>query len=434
MQKISYQKFEQLAEELKQHHFFHSIDWTQARQEMGWKCEYLGLFENEQLIAGCVVHLKSLPKIGYKMLYIPKGMVINYENKEHLNLFTKAITKYAKDNKVYVVKIDPEIKRYDIDLEGNPLSEQTPVVENIKDAGFKHLGFFNNFEGINSRHTFVLHYNNRDEDELFSLLKNTDRSKIKKSKELGVYLEEGTIDDLDEFMKIMEITALRGGYQIRTKEFFEIIMKNFNSQTLKLVFSKINLKDYSKILDDNIKALEGSLNEVKKQLDYEDVSNKQKRKLNNQINEYNKQINKFKNDIDYAKEMHKKYGQDDITLSTSFYTYYYDRVYYWYSGSNTDFRNLRAVKVQMWDIIKDSVNQGYNSIDFMGTSGILDPQDKNYGLYEFKKSFGGDWEEYIGEFDLIINPIVYKIASKIIPKLQTSQNNFLVKALKKVTK
>ena len=37
----------------------------------------------------------------------------------------------------------------------------------------------------------------------------------------------------------------------------------------------------------------------------------------------------------------------------------------------------------------------------------MDPKDPYYGLNDFKKSFGGDFLEFLGEFDAVINQKKY---------------------------
>ena len=40
--------------------------------------------------------------MNLKMIYSPKGFLIDYTNKEHLNEFTKGIKSYAKKVKAFV--------------------------------------------------------------------------------------------------------------------------------------------------------------------------------------------------------------------------------------------------------------------------------------------------------------------------------------------
>ena len=61
-----------------------------------------------------------------------------------------------------------------------------------------------------------------------------------------------------------------------------------------------------------------------------------------------------------------------------------------------------------WELIKYAINNGYTKYNFYGISGdFKDKSDELYGLYDFKRGFGGNVEEYIGEFDLVINKFMY---------------------------
>ncbi len=37
------------------------------------------------------------------------------------------------------------------------------------------------------------------------------------------------------------------------------------------------------------------------------------------------------------------------------------------------------------------------------------------GLHEFKKKFGGDYVEFLGEFDYVTNPLMYFVFTKMVP-------------------
>ena len=45
--------------------------------------------------------------------------------------------------------------------------------------------------------------------------------------------------------------------------------------------------------------------------------------------------------------------------------------------------------------------------DFRGVSGDLTEDNPLYGLYRFKKGFGGDFTEFVGEMDLVLSKPVY---------------------------
>ena len=65
--------------------------------------------------------------------------------------------------------------------------------------------------------------------------------------------------------------------------------------------------------------------------------------------------------------------------------------------------------------IKDAYKEGFKYCNFYGITGDFDPKNKYYGVYEFKKGFGGNVIEYIGEFELEVSFFnkVYKLLRKI---------------------
>ncbi|MBR6113180.1 MAG: peptidoglycan bridge formation glycyltransferase FemA/FemB family protein, partial [Bacilli bacterium] len=67
--------------------------------------------------------------------------------------------------------------------------------------------------------------------------------------------------------------------------------------------------------------------------------------------------------------------------------------------------------------IKDAYDNGYKVIDFFGTSGNPNPPKDNpiYGIHNFKKRLGGEYTEFIGEYDLIINKFMYRLYNIVVP-------------------
>ncbi len=431
IEKINYEIYNNFCKEMNQTHFMHSESWAEFRSKMGWSYEYIGLYEDGKLYAAFLAQFKKLPKLKYKMLYISRGMIIDYLNEIEVKKFTSAIRHYAKENNAYVVKIDPELKRYNVDVKGNPLEEQTKAIDYLINSGFKHKGFVNNFEGINGRHTFIVDYKDKTIDDLFKSMKSNDRTKIKKAESLGVKIEESK--DINVLHKLMIETGERGNYQVRPLEFFELIKENFKENEYTILTSKINLQDHLDILNDKYFSLSKDISNLTLKLD-DDLNEKQRRKIENQIKDNETKLKSLQKDIEYVKGYMEKTDKKEINLSSALYVFDEDKSWYWFGGSSNDFRNLRPVNLQMWKFIELSYQRDCTSFDLLGTGGDLDPKNKNYGLYKFKKSFGGEFIEYVGEFDLIINGFIYKSVNFILPKLQTSSKNPLLKLFGKINK
>ncbi len=87
--------------------------------------------------------------------------------------------------------------------------------------------------------------------------------------------------------------------------------------------------------------------------------------------------------------------------------HYGDKVWYLYGASSNEHRNLMPNYLLQWRMIQWAIETGCRVYDFRGVSGDLSEDNPLYGLYKFKKGFGGDFTEFVGEMDLVLNRPVY---------------------------
>ena len=117
-------------------------------------------------------------------------------------------------------------------------------------------------------------------------------------------------------------------------------------------------------------------------------------------------IKDFKDDKLYdliSKDKRKK-----IPISAGVFIFDQERGNYVYGGTHKEFMSLMAPYLVQMEMIKYTKELGLKIYDFGGISGDFNPKSPNYGVYEFKRGFGGYVVEYIGEFDFIIHKFEYK--------------------------
>jgi lipid II:glycine glycyltransferase (peptidoglycan interpeptide bridge formation enzyme) len=85
--------------------------------------------------------------------------------------------------------------------------------------------------------------------------------------------------------------------------------------------------------------------------------------------------------------------------------------WYSYGASSTEKRDVRGSNAVQWAMIRDSLAVGADVYDLRGITDTLDPDDPHVGLISFKVGTGGEAVEYVGEWDLPLNPLVYKAFS-----------------------
>lgn len=82
-------------------------------------------------------------------------------------------------------------------------------------------------------------------------------------------------------------------------------------------------------------------------------------------------------------------------------------IIYLIAGNNPEYYDLNAQYLIQWEIIKYAYEHGYKRYNFYGISGNFDKNDPAYGMYRFKKGFGGYVIELIGGFEMPISKVYY---------------------------
>ncbi len=88
-----------------------------------------------------------------------------------------------------------------------------------------------------------------------------------------------------------------------------------------------------------------------------------------------------------------------------------DHTWYSYGASSTKKREVRGSNAIQWRMIQDSIAAGARVYDLRGITDSVDKADPHVGLIEFKVGTGGEAVEYLGEWDLPINPLLYRAFS-----------------------
>lgn len=94
-----------------------------------------------------------------------------------------------------------------------------------------------------------------------------------------------------------------------------------------------------------------------------------------------------------------------------------DKAWAVYGGQSDSHRNIYAYHALIWERIKWAKSKGVRWFDFFGVPGELDEKDPLYGIYYFKKSFGGEYCAYIGEQDLVLSRGYYGVWRWLYPPL-----------------
>ena len=85
-------------------------------------------------------------------------------------------------------------------------------------------------------------------------------------------------------------------------------------------------------------------------------------------------------------------------------------LYYPYGASSSEYREVMASNLMMWEAIKFGKKMGCHTFDMWGSLGSNpDPKDPWYGFHRFKEGYGGELIEFVGSYDLVLNPFMYRL-------------------------
>jgi len=97
---------------------------------------------------------------------------------------------------------------------------------------------------------------------------------------------------------------------------------------------------------------------------------------------------------------------------------YKDTLYYPYGASSSLHRETMASNLMMWEAIRFGKKIGLKKFDMWGAlSNNPDKNDPWSGFHRFKEGYGPKHVEFLGSFDLVINPTLYAIY-KILDKIR----------------
>lgn len=88
---------------------------------------------------------------------------------------------------------------------------------------------------------------------------------------------------------------------------------------------------------------------------------------------------------------------------------FHDELYYPYGASSRENREMMASNLIMWESILLGKKKNLKTFDMWGALGPEpDTNDPWYGFHKFKQGYGATLTEFVGSYDLVINPIMYE--------------------------
>ncbi|MGN1337733.1 MAG: peptidoglycan bridge formation glycyltransferase FemA/FemB family protein [Candidatus Coprovivens sp.] len=392
-------EFTQFVSEHETNNFFQSVKMMERLEKEGKEVYLVGIKENDKIVGASLIAATGHKFMGLKTFEAYKGFIIDYHNKELVKFMTDNCIKFLKSKGGLRLVIDPYIPNVSRDMEANVV----PGIDNrdVKDYLYK-LGYKDN-DGAQVKWCYVLDINGKTSDELFNDFRSSTRNYINRTiNKYKLNIKTLKRDELSEFKKVTSDTCDRRDFADKSLEYYENMYDVFGDDvTFKIC--ELNCDTYINALKAENEEMERKILELS-----DSASNKKKKEVmrNDLLNNAKK--------IKETEELKLEKG-NIIPLSAAMFMLYGPEIVYLFSGSYAEYMNFCGQYRLQWEMIDYAAKNGYKRYNFYGIQDVFNPQGKDYGVYEFKKGFGGFVEELLGSFEISISSKnnLYRLIKKI---------------------
>ena len=377
---INNEKYTEFIKSHKHGNMMQAIEWSAIKNTWGAVRVAVSDDEDNIIAAAQVLTRKGL-------WYVPRGPILDYNNKELLEFFLTNLKKFAKTKQAKLVKLDIPIavkdeklanfKDVDVDRSNDEL------IKTFKSYGYNHKGF-----SLDMSSTIQPRFNTvtKLEQPVPDLFSKDTRRIIRDADKKFVEVRRCGKENLDDFLFALACTEKRKNISLRGREYFENLLDTFGDNAL-LYISYINVEKALKECHNRKENLEKEIEELGEK------SPKKKRTLEEQVAGTDKLIALFN-----GLEIEDK--TKDQVISAAITIAYGNHAEIIYAGMNEEFAKLPAQYKVFSDTMKKAQEMGISEVSMGGIEGSL-----NDSLLGFKSKFSPNIVEYYGEFDLVISHV-----------------------------
>lgn len=362
--------------------------WAQIKDN--WQQHIVGVKDGEKLVASALILRKPLP-MHCCMMYIPRGPILDYGNRDLLAFFFKELKQMAKKYHCLFIKMDPGIHLNDYAISKQNINyhqETLKIIDTCKSLGLKHKGFTRNIkQSIQPRYQANVYKSDTFMDDL---PRHTKRL-IKDATKRDVQIIKADINRITEFSDVVALTEKRKQVNLRNHEYFKKLMEIYQEDAY-LFLAQVNI-------DETLQRLKEQHQQNEKEISaLGDGSPKKQRRLLDIKASLEKDIVEFE-------KYHKDVPISNV-IAGILSIKCGNTMEMLYAGMDDTFKKFMPQYLLYTENMKYGFEHGCEFANMGGVEGDL--QD---GLSRFKANFNPTINEFIGEFDLPVNKLLYSLSA-----------------------
>jgi lipid II:glycine glycyltransferase (peptidoglycan interpeptide bridge formation enzyme) len=351
-------------------HVLQTREWAAVKKAFGWKpLPVLWVEEGGDLrlirdpeeaepdgtVQAAALILRRGVGLGINILYVPKGpLLADWTDPELRKRVVRDLVRIAREQGAVFVKMDPDVV-LGTGVPGKKDAAESELGAQVE-AEWKEAGWRFSDDQIQYRNTVHVDLTAAEEDILMRMKSKT-RYNIRYAGRNGVVVRRGDRDDLEMLYEMYAETSVRGGFTIRGEEYYRTVWDEF------LPSPGGSPEPGDPVAVPLIAEVEG-----------EPVAGA------------------------------VAFGLDD-------------RVWYLHGMSTLEHREKMPTYAVQWEIMRWGKEQGCRVYDMWGAPDVFEREDPMWGVYRFKRGFGGEVVRTIGAWDYPVKPILYQLYNTLLPKV-----------------
>lgn len=405
LRELTKKEFDQFALNHPLGSFQQTSFWGRFMEGDKFHAYYVGGFIKEHIVGACLLLSYERKKDKIRIFYSPRGFLIDYKNEELLKEFTEEVKKFIIEKHGVFLKIDPYILVRDRDNEGNII--EGGVYNDFVEVNLTNANFIKVNDRIQPKWLSRINLKDKNIDDIFNNFSPKARQTVRRNERLGFKVRDFDFKDIDKFMDIINDESKRYLTVMPTKTFYEELKQSFDGNIqLKEVYFKSDevISNIDKMIIDVNKEKEIRINNYHSSkmtaeyfIDKELEDEKEIKRLNS-LKEY---FAKCSDDVSMGIYMFITIGNEVVALN---------------GGIVDEYNKLDASYTLHYEMIKYAINNGYKYYNLYEIGNITDDNNKLKNSYNYKKNFGGEVVELVGEYDLVIDPKYTDMAKKHFPE------------------
>jgi lipid II:glycine glycyltransferase (peptidoglycan interpeptide bridge formation enzyme) len=399
--KLSAAQFDKYASTHRFRNYYQTSQYANIMVRFGYHAQFLGFANDDDKIVGATLIIYKDVFMHNKIAYAPHGILFDYEDYENTKELVKAIKKTLGKQGFMLLRIDPYIPLTIRDHEGNIMNfnnKGNQIIENLTKTGFTYKGKTLFFETEKPRWEALVLLQ-RDIREIFAKVDKRTRNKLRRATNSGVEIVK------DENISINDFYRFVAKKEKKPLSYYRAICESYENN-VDIYYAKINTETF----------IINSRRSYEKEIEYNDTLTEKVQDMSLDDSERESYLNKkmesdrlittYKNNLLKATDLLKS-NPDGLLIGAAMVIKYDNAAYLFTEGIDEEYGYLNASTLLKWQLIDDYNKQGMKYVNLNAVVGEFEAENEFSGLNESKLGFNSIVTEYIGEFDIVLNNLMY---------------------------